>query len=73
MASRPIHEVGQVINIFDPETIVLGGGLSRVRQLYENVPALWGRHVFSDSVRTRLLPARHGDASGVRGAARLWD
>lgn len=70
---RLARSLATVINILDPETIVLGGGLSRVRRLYDNVPALWGRHVFSDSVRTRLLPARHGDASGVRGAARLWE
>lgn len=70
---RLARSLATVINILDPETIVLGGGLSRVRRLYDNVPALWGRHVFSDNVRTRLLPARHGDASGVRGAARLWD
>ena len=54
--------------------IVLGGGLSRLRHLYEQVPALWSPWIFgegSDPVRTRLLPARHGDASGVRGAAWL--
>jgi len=64
----------QIINILDPAVIVLGGGLSNASALYEQVPGLWSRHVFSDSVRTRLLPARFGDASGVRGAARLcWD
>jgi fructokinase len=52
--------------------IVLGGGLSRIERLYANVPRLWGAHVFSDQVVTRLLSARHGDASGVRGAAWLW-
>ena len=51
---------------------MLGGGLSQVARLYENVPRLWASHVFSDSVCTRLLPALHGDASGVRGAAWLW-
>lgn len=64
----------QLINILDPAVIVLGGGLSNVAALYEQVPRLWERHVFSDSIRTRLAPARFGDASGVRGAARLcWD
>jgi fructokinase len=61
-----------VINIVDPDAIVLGGGLSNVARLYENVPKLWGAHVFSDRVATRLVRARHGDASGVRGAAWLW-
>jgi fructokinase len=61
-----------VINIVDPDVIVLGGGLSRVARLYANVPARWATHVFSDSVRTRLLPPLHGDSSGVRGAAWLW-
>ena len=51
---------------------MLGGGLSNVRRFYANVPRLWGPHVFSDEVRTRLLPPRHGDSSGVRGAAWLW-
>ena len=61
-----------VINILDPEVIVLGGGLSGIGRLYRNVPQLWGRYVFSDIVRTRLLSPAHGDSSGVRGAARLW-
>lgn len=61
-----------VINLLDPEVIVLGGGMSRLQRLYDAVPRLWQRYVFSDVVRTRLLPARHGDASGVRGAAWLW-
>ncbi|MDP2793675.1 MAG: ROK family protein [Sulfurisoma sp.] len=61
-----------VINIVDPDVIVLGGGLSNIDRLYANVPALWGAHVFSDRVDTRLVKNRHGDSSGVRGAARLW-
>jgi predicted NBD/HSP70 family sugar kinase len=61
-----------VINILDPEIIVLGGGLSGIARLYRHVPRLWGRYVFSDVVRTRLLPPAHGDSSGVRGAAWLW-
>lgn len=61
-----------VINIVDPETIVLGGGLSNIDKLYEQVPLYLSRYVFSDEVRTRLVKAKHGDSSGVRGAAWLW-
>jgi fructokinase len=61
-----------IINLIDPEVIVLGGGLSNIGALYSDVPARWGAYVFSDEVHTRLVPARHGDSSGVRGAARLW-
>lgn len=61
-----------VINIVDPEVIVLGGGLSNIPLLYRRVPELWGQWVFSDECRSRLLPARYGDSSGVRGAAWLW-
>jgi fructokinase len=69
---RLARALASVINLLDPETIVLGGGLSNTDRLYRNVPALWGRHVYSDTVVTRLVKAAHGDASGVRGAARLW-
>lgn len=62
-----------VINLLDPEVIVLGGGLSNIRQLYRRLPEACLPHVFSDSCRTRFLPAVHGDSSGVRGAAWLWD
>jgi fructokinase len=58
--------------VLDPDVIVVGGGLSRIARLYSDVPELWRRWVFSDRVDTRVLPALHGDASGVRGAARLW-
>ena len=68
---RLARALAVVINILDPEVIVLGGGVSNVARLYRNVPRLWGRHVFSDEVRTRLKKARHGDSSGVRGAAWL--
>lgn len=61
-----------VIDILDPDVIVLGGGLSNLDRLYANVPTLWGRYVFSDTVRTRLVKNHHGDSSGVRGAAWLW-
>lgn len=64
--------LASVINILDPEVIVLGGGLSQIDRLYENVPRLWADYIFSDSVHTRLKPPVHGDASGVRGAAWLW-
>lgn len=60
-----------LINVLDPELIVLGGGLSQISRLYQNVPRRWSDYVFSDHVATRLVPAMHGDASGVRGAARL--
>ncbi len=63
--------LGQVINILDPYAIVLGGGLSNLMRLYDHVPKLWGGHVFSDRVITRFLKNRHGDSSGVRGAAWL--
>jgi fructokinase len=71
-AERLARGLASVINIFDPTAIVLGGGLSAIDELYETVPRLWGRHVFSNEVVTRLLPPRHGDSSGVRGAAWLW-
>jgi predicted NBD/HSP70 family sugar kinase len=64
--------LAHVVNLLDPDAIVLGGGLSNCARLYENVPRLWGKYVFSDRVDTRLLPPRHGDSSGVRGAAWLW-
>src|SRR3989454_4289677 len=61
-----------VINLLDPDVIVLGGGMSHIERLYGEVPRLWGRHVFSDRVTTRLARHAHGDSSGVRGAAWLW-
>jgi fructokinase len=76
-AHRLARSLAGVINLLDPDLIVLGGGLSRLPHLYERVPALWPQWVFSagadgEPVRTRLVPAAHGDASGVRGAAWLW-
>jgi fructokinase len=71
--ARLARALAAVINILDPDAIVLGGGVSNIDRLYANVPALWAAHVFSDSVATPLLKSRHGDASGVRGAAWLWD
>ena len=61
-----------VINVLDPDVIVLGGGMSNVERLYTEVPRLWSRYVFSDQVATRLVRNCHGDSSGVRGAAWLW-
>lgn len=70
---RLARGLASVINVLDPNVIVLGGGLSNVARLYQNVPRLWASYVFSDRVDTRLVPAKHGDSSGVRGAAWLWD
>ena len=70
---RLARALGSVINVLDPDVIVLGGGMSNVRQLYTEVPRRWHRYVFSDYVATRLARHAHGDSSGVRGAARLWD
>ncbi len=69
---RLAKSLATVINLVDPDVIVVGGGLSRVPEVYDVVPRLWGASVFSDEVVTRLVPAAHGDASGVRGAAWLW-
>jgi fructokinase len=71
-AGRLARALAHVINIFDPDAIVLGGGLSAIGTLYDSVPRRWGEFVFSGDVVTRLLPPRHGDSSGVRGAAWLW-
>jgi fructokinase len=70
---RLARSLAGVINLVDPDVIVLGGGMSNVQRLYTDVPRLWTRHVFSDHVATRLLRNVHGDSSGVRGAAWLWD
>ncbi|HYE85068.1 MAG TPA: ROK family protein, partial [Vicinamibacterales bacterium] len=70
---RMARALASVVNVLDPDVIVLGGGLSNIARLCEQVPRLWSRHIFSDSVTTRLVRARHGDASGVRGAAWLWE
>ena len=70
---RLARALAVVVNILDPEVIVLGGGLSNMPHLYAELPGLLAHHVFSDVVRTRIVQARHGDSSGVLGAARLWD
>ena len=69
---RLARGLASVINIVDPDVIVLGGGVSHIERLYENVPKVWERWVFSDRVDTQLVRAKHGDSSGVRGAAWLW-
>ncbi|MBI3048428.1 MAG: ROK family protein [Acidobacteria bacterium] len=69
---RLARGLASIINVLDPDVIVLGGGMSNIDRLYDTVPRLWGPYVFSDTVTTRLVKARHGDSSGVRGAAWLW-
>ena len=69
---RMARALASVINVLDPDVIVLGGGMSNIAHLYEAVPQMWTPFVFSDTVTTRLVPAHHGDASGVRGASWLW-
>ncbi|MDP6832681.1 MAG: ROK family protein [Alphaproteobacteria bacterium] len=69
---RMAKSLAMVISILDPEVIVMGGGVSNISRLYDNVPRLWGEFAFSDELSTRLVRARHGDSSGVRGAAWLW-
>lgn len=89
--SRMARSLAAVINVLDPDVIVLGGGMSNIERLYDNVPTLWTPHVFTcgpnavglapgnaaralgEPICTRFLRARHGDSSGVRGAAWLWD
>ena len=69
---RLARSLATVINLLDPEVVVLGGGVSNIEHLYQAVPALWRRHIFSDHAATRLARNVHGDSSGVRGAAWLW-
>src|SRR5439155_3919494 len=70
--SRMARALATIINVLDPDVIVLGGGLSKIDRLYTNVPVRWKAHVFSDQADTPLVRALHGDSSGVRGAAWLW-
>jgi fructokinase len=72
-ADRLARALAGITNLIDPDAIVLGGGLSNLGHLYETVPRLMQRHIFGDVGRTRLIRAKHGDSSGVFGAARLWD
>lgn len=71
-ADRVARGLASVINVLDPDVIVLGGGMSNITPLYDDVPRLWRPWIFSDRVDTRLVRAAHGDSSGVRGAAWLW-
>jgi fructokinase len=71
-ADRMARALAGVLNVLDPDVVVLGGGMSRMTRLYDSVPRLWQRWAFSDGVTTVLRPAVHGDSSGVRGAAWLW-
>lgn len=70
---RMARSLAHVINILDPDVIVLGGGMGNIQRLYSSVPELWRQYVFSDRVDTRLLAPKYGDSSGVRGAAWLWN
>lgn len=70
---RLARALAGVINLLDPDVIVLGGGLSNIKRLYDTVPKLWPRYVFSDRIDTRLVAPKFGDSSGVRGAAWLWN
>ncbi len=72
LCDRLARALGAVINLVDPEVIILGGGLSNIDVLYQRVPQIWQQYIFSDVVETHLLRNQHGDASGVRGAAWLW-
>lgn len=69
---RLARGLATILNVLDPDIVVLGGGLSNLTRLYQTVPRLWGAHVFSDTVTTPLVKNHHGDSSGVRGAAWLW-
>ncbi len=69
---RMARALATVLNVLDPDVVVLGGGMSRLARLYESVPRLWQAWAFSDRGTTTLRPPLHGDASGVRGAAWLW-
>lgn len=72
--NRLARACASIINVLDPDIMVLGGGLSSLHRLYENVPRLWGQYIFSPvAVKTKLVPALHGGDSGVRGAALLWN
>ncbi len=70
---RLARSLATVVNLLDPDIIVLGGGVSNIESLYDTVPALLRKYVFSDDVSTQIIRAKHGDSSGVRGAAWLWD
>jgi fructokinase len=70
--NRCARALASIVNVIDPDVIVLGGGLSKIRDLPTRLQAGWEPWIFSDRVETRIVTARYGDSSGVRGAARLW-
>lgn len=70
--NRLARALASIINVLDPDVIILGGGMGNIRHLYKSIPEQWTPYIFSDRVDTRLLPPAHGDSSGVRGAAWLW-
>jgi fructokinase len=72
-ASRLARGLAAMVNVFDPDVIVIGGGLSQLSHLYAELPGLVAPHIFADRPDVIVRPPRWGDASGVRGAARLWD
>jgi fructokinase len=69
---RLARSLAALVNILDPDVIVLGGGISNINTVYDELPELIGRHAFSDEIRTRVVRAAHGGSSGVREAAWLW-
>ena len=71
-SDRVARALSHVINLLDPHVIVLGGGMSNIDEIYDEITARWGNYIFSDSVETKLLRNKHGDSGGVRGAAWLW-
>ena len=71
--NRMARSLAHIINLLDPEVIVLGGGISNLKRIYKSVPNIWEQWIFSDFVRTKLVQPKFGDSSGVRGAAWLWD
>ena len=72
LEDRLARTLAMVINTLDPDVIILGGGLSNLDRLYQNVPPKWSQLVFSKDIETKLLKPHYGDSSGVRGAAWLW-
>jgi fructokinase len=70
---RLARGLASIVNVLDPDVIVLGGGLSNIARLYPRVPEIWSEYIFSDHVSTRVVKAMYGDSSGVRGAAWLWE
>ena len=72
LEDRIARGLAMIINILDPDIIVLGGGLSNILRFYDNIPKKWTKYIFSDDIKTKLLKPKYGDSSGVRGAALLF-